>query len=81
MGINDSAVLIATKNMMKKLNQEQREKFISIINEKNVASIDKGLSFLSKLAEGQKKDDKSKSTKPNVKKSGNIEKDDDRLEV
>ena len=66
--------------MMKKLNQEQREKFINIINEKNVASIDKGLSFLFKLAEGQK-ENKSKSTKPNVKKSGNIEKDDDRLEV
>lgn len=81
MGMNDSAVLIATKNMMKKLNQEQREKFINIINEKNVASIDKGLSFLSKLAEGQNKEDKSKSTKPSVKKSGNIEKDDDRLEV
>lgn len=81
MGINNSSILIATKNTMKKLNQEQREKFISIINENNVSSIDKGLSFLSKLAESQNKDSKSNSPKANLRKTGNIEKDDDRMEV
>ncbi len=80
MGMNDSAVLIATKNMMKKLNQEQREKFIDIMNEKNVSSVDKGLSFLTKLIEGQNKEAGAKN-KPSLKNSKNIEKDDDRIEV
>ena len=81
MGINNSSVLIATKNLMNKLNFEQRESFINIINEKGVSSLEKGLPFLTKLAEGQNKDDKSKTTKSNVNKSRNIDKDDDRMEV
>lgn len=76
MGVNDSAVLIAAKNIMKRLNQEQREQFISIINAKNVSSLDKGLPFLTELAQG-----KTGNNKPGLRKPGSIEKDNDRMEM